>query len=162
MEIREIHDEEFQTVGELAVAAYRAVPGMQRHHDHIEELRDIATRVQHNSIYVAVLDGRIAGCVTYVPDSTSPLAEFSDLEAAAIRALAVDPCFHRRGVGRRLTEHCIAEARRRGKARLVLHTTDELTSAHALYRSMGFQRAPELDFLDGDVTLTAYAYSTRP
>ena len=131
---------------------------MDRHHEHIEELRDIPSRIQQNSVYIAILDECIAGCVTYVPDRLSPLAEFDDPDAAAIRALAVSPDMQRRGVGRALTEHCIDRARRDGKARLILHTTDELTAAHALYRSMGFERRPDLDLTDDAVGLTAYAF----
>lgn len=46
------------------------------------------------------------------------------------------------GLGRRLAEAIVAEARRRGCRSLVLDTLPELGAAIALYRSLGFREIP--------------------
>ena len=63
-------------------------------------------------------------------------------DAFEIAKLAVDPSAQRQGIGRLLVHRCIYEARTRGAARVVLVSSSLLTSALALYESMGFLRAP--------------------
>ena len=151
---------DYPMLGDLAVAAYRAVPGMDSYEEHIDELRDFETRARHNTIFAARIDGELAGVVIYVPGADSPLAEFDDPRAGGVRALAVGPTFQGRGVGRALTERCMAQARRDGHERVVLHTTAELVGARRLYDSMGFARTTELDFTADDGTLLmGYMYS---
>ncbi|MDH3499073.1 MAG: GNAT family N-acetyltransferase [Acidimicrobiia bacterium] len=161
MQIRPAFPGEYKLLGDLAAAAYLRIPGMSKHPDHIDELRDVAARAVHNTILVALVADRPTGLVTYVPDHSGPLAEFDDPHAAGIRGLAVDPAYQRQGIGRALTVACIDLARRDGKSRVILHTTDELVAAHALYRSMGFARDQAHDFTGGGVKLMSYVYSLR-
>ena len=46
-------------------------------------------------------------------------------------------------------EACLGEARRTGKRRITLETTESMTAAHHLYESMGFIRGEDLVFDDG-------------
>lgn len=57
-------------------------------------------------------------------------------EPAKIRAFFVDPRFARRGLGRRLLEHCAAEAEREGFAALELMST---LPGVPLYTALGFE-----------------------
>jgi ribosomal protein S18 acetylase RimI-like enzyme len=57
----------------------------------------------------------------------------------------VPPAERGTGVGRALMEHCIERARRDGKDRVVLTTTQEMESARDLYERLGFVREPSLD-----------------
>ena len=55
---------------------------------------------------------------------------------------AVTPSWQGRGLGRKLLEHVIAEARRRRAERLYLETNSKLTPAIRLYESFGFNHLP--------------------
>jgi ribosomal protein S18 acetylase RimI-like enzyme len=148
---------EHAALGELTVAAYRAVPGDSSTSPSYETtLRDVAERARHAVVLVAVdTDGGLLGGVTYVPGQ-GPLAEFEHEGDAGIRMLAVAPAAHRRGVGRRLVESCIARAREDGRGRIVLHTAPSMTAAQTLYGSLGFVRAADLDGLVPGASLMAY------
>jgi GNAT superfamily N-acetyltransferase len=152
VEIRSARPEEYATVGELVVAAYaRITPDVPHARDDLvayeDELRDVAGRAIGADVLVAVDgDGTILGSVTYVPDHTSPAAEFDDPEAAGIRMLAVGADAQRRGVGEALTVACIDRATSAGRTWLVLHSTEWMTTAHRLYLRLGFARDPERDW----------------
>jgi ribosomal protein S18 acetylase RimI-like enzyme len=108
---------------------------------------------------VAIADGDEApvGCVTFVPDTSSPWAELLESSEAGIRMLAVDPQAQRRGAGRALLEACIARAGELRRTAVVLHTTPWMTSAHRLYETAGFERLPDRDWAPvAGVHLLAY------
>jgi ribosomal protein S18 acetylase RimI-like enzyme len=155
--VRPVRPGEHDALGQLTVAAYRSVPGDSSTSPSYETaLRDVAARARSAVVLVAVdADGSLLGGVTYVP-GPGPLAEFEDDGDAGIRMLAVAPAAHRRGVGRRLVESCVARARADGRRRIVLHTDPAMTAAQALYGSMGFVRAAHLDGLVPGASLMAY------
>jgi predicted N-acetyltransferase YhbS len=94
--------------------------------------------------FVATVGAEVVGFVTL-------LRRFP--ESWEVTWMAVAPAWHRRGVGRRLVERSVAEARRSG-ARLVLvktladrHPSPEYARTRAFYRAQGFLRLavePEL------------------
>jgi GNAT superfamily N-acetyltransferase len=147
VEIRSVRPDEYDRLGDITVEAYTTLPGHVPEPDYEVELRDVAGRAAQAVVLVAVDDdGELLGGVTYVPDPSSPLAEFDDPDAASVRMLAVAPGAQRRGVGRLLSQACIERARADGRARVLLHSTAWMHGAHELYRGLGFRRAPELDW----------------
>ena len=165
MEIREVRDDEAEAAGELVVAAYRALEDTPPVADggYADELRDVARRAKEAVVLVAVddaaaADAAVVGCVTYVPDEMSPLAEDLQPGEAGLRMLAVSPSAQGSGVGRALVEACIDRARRDGKNRLFLHSGEWMRAAHRLYASVGFRRVPERDWTpEPDIPLLAFA-----
>jgi putative acetyltransferase len=84
-------------------------------------------------IFMAVQDGQPIGCcalLAMVP------GEFE------LAKLAVRESAQRTGIGRRLLEKTISEARASGARRLYLETNRKLVAAIRLYESLGFRHLP--------------------
>ena len=157
MEIRDATTEEFAAVGELVFEVYRTIiPGLDEYAD---ELRDVAGRIAAGVlVWVAEVDGELAGTVSYVP-GPGPYAEFDDPAGAGIRMLAVLPAFQGRGIGEALVRTCLDRARTDGRERVYLDTTRWMDAAQRLYKRMGFERRPELDWEPASgVKLFKYVY----
>ena len=92
---------------------------------------------------------------------TERIAAFSDRELVAsvllchktfkgddpeIRLLAVLPGFRRHGIARELIDECERRVRRTGKPRVVLHTTQLMSTAGSWYERRGYFRFEAIDF----------------
>jgi ribosomal protein S18 acetylase RimI-like enzyme len=158
--IREIRPDECDALGELTVQAYAGLLSPDDL-EYLDELRDVAGRSAVVPVLVAVdQEGRVLGGVAYVPGPGTPLSEAERDDEAGFRMLAVDPAATGRGIGRALTEACIARARAAGRAGMTLYTLPSMTVAHRLYESLGFRRDPERDweYLPGE---WIWSYATR-
>jgi ribosomal protein S18 acetylase RimI-like enzyme len=156
VEVRAVQPAEYRAAGALVVAAYRALPGAHLSEGYAEELADVERRAAEADVLVAA-DDALLGCVTFVPDATSPWAELLEDNEASIRMLAVDPSVQGRGVGRALLDACLDRARRLGRDALFLHSTPWMQAAHHLYAGAGFVRVPARDWLPvADVPLLAF------
>ena len=72
-------------------------------------------------------------------------------ESGEIKAMRTDDAHRRRGVGSKILERILEEARRRGYRRLFLETGSmaEFSAARALYRRYGFEfRGPFGDYVE--------------
>lgn len=159
--VRAARATEFETVADITVRAYQAVPGLidDDTNYYVEELRDVAGRARSSDILVAVNDDdKILGAIAYVPDSMSEMAEWDMPDVAGFRMLAVDPSAQGLGVGQFLTETCLERAREGGAKALVLHTLEALTAARGLYSKMGFQRDASFDVDLVHAVLLGYRY----
>lgn len=143
--MREARPDDYEEVGALTVDAFRGVAGMTLSDGYAAELADVATRAAAAAVLVAVLDGAVAGSVVYVADASSPLADWLGPGEAGVRMLAVSPRAQRAGVGAALVAACLERARAAGRSAMALYSTEHMTSAHRLYRRVGFHRAPERD-----------------
>jgi len=163
--IRPAQPEEYEALGRLLVKAYAALPGMPQpdeQPDYYAMLANVSARVAKPAltVFVATGDaGTLCGSVDFIDDMTqygSGGTASTVTDAVGIRLLAVDDAFRGKGIGKALTQFCIARARQLGKARVVLHTTRAMQTAWAMYEGLGFVRFPELDFRQG--TLDVFGF----
>ncbi|MFP5399278.1 MAG: N-acetyltransferase family protein [Gammaproteobacteria bacterium] len=153
--IRDARADEFDALGRLLVRVYSALDGFPtpaeqpRYYELMANVGRFA-RVPQARVLVAVrADAVLAGGVVYFGD----MAHYGSggratlvRDASGMRLLGVDPWHRGAGVGRSLTRACIALARRRGHAQMILHTTAPMQVAWRLYESLGFVRFEDLDF----------------
>lgn len=151
---------EYAALGELTVRSYQEggflIGGLED--GYVPRLRDVAERAASATVLVAVEGERVLGGVT-IAFPGSPLMELGGDGDAEIRMLAVDPDAHGRGVGSALAAACVERARQEaGIKRIVLCSQETMTTAHRIYRRLGFEREPALDWepLPG-VLLRAFA-----
>jgi GNAT superfamily N-acetyltransferase len=160
MRIVSIAPDQYDALGEITVAAYRGLPGRPTSDRYAVTLRDVAARARQAEVLVAVADdGALLGGVTYVGDAASEWAEFDAADEACFRMLAVSDEARGQGVGAALVEACVDRARRDGKARISLLTTDNMQAAHRLYERLGFRRSPESDMIvESGLALRSYVF----
>jgi ribosomal protein S18 acetylase RimI-like enzyme len=96
-------------------------------------------------ILLAERDGLAIGCVA--------LREIADA-VGEVKRLYVSPRYQGGGIGKRLMESVIVEAKVRRYARIRLDTLPKMTAAQRLYRSLGFK--PIAPYYDSPITGTTY------
>jgi ribosomal protein S18 acetylase RimI-like enzyme len=155
--IREPRPDEYVAVGELRVAAYRALGLLPEGSGYAETLREFGF-ADGCVVLVAVSEPQtgILGTITLEPFGlASELAQ--DETEADIRAFAVAPRAQGQGVGRNLLLAVIECAGKRGVCFLRLCTRPAMKAAQHLYTRTGFSRTPDLDFEPGPgIILRAY------
>jgi ribosomal protein S18 acetylase RimI-like enzyme len=147
LEIRPVAAGEEEAVGDLTLAAYSAIGELSLSDGYADELLDVKRRAADAVVLVALLDGRLIGGVTYVPDASSTWAEDLQPGEAGIRMLAVHPDAQGAGAGRALTQECIDQATAARREAVFLHSTPWMTAAHSIYTRLGFLRVPDRDWV---------------
>jgi GNAT superfamily N-acetyltransferase len=107
-------------------------------------------------VIIAELQGAFAGAVAYFGPN-SQKAAFFDQRWPIIRMLVVDPAFRGKGIGRALSDACIARAKRDGSPIIALHTSPIMSVALPMYLKMGFVKAYDAPPIFG----VAYAVYTK-
>lgn len=138
-------DDDLAAAGRVVQRAYFAIPGYPRDPDYDEEIGDVAGRMDGATVLLAVRDGEIVGCATYIAEHHHPHAEHDDPEAATFRAFAVAPEAQGAGVGGRMLQWLTERAAVDGKRRIRIHTLDCMTAAQRTYERAGYRRDPQHD-----------------
>jgi ribosomal protein S18 acetylase RimI-like enzyme len=145
-----MHDDDLDAFGRMVLAGYLSLPGTPREPGYEAELCDVATRVSVGAVYGAFVGDEPAGCVTFVPDSTSPFAEGQRDDESSFRMLAVDPAARGRGIGELLVRRCLQEARAVGSSAVFIYTGTWMPAAQRLYRRIGFEHVSARDWVVDD------------
>ena len=107
-------------------------------------------------VIIAELQDTFAGAVAYFGPN-SQKAAFFDQRWPIIRMLVVDPAFRGKGIGRALSDECVARAKRDGSPIIALHTSPIMSVALPMYLRMGFVKAYDAPPIFG----VAYAVYTK-
>lgn len=168
--IRDVRPEECAALGQLLVDVYARLDGFPspqeqpRYYAMLADIGDFTSRKDARVLVAVDAEGTLLGGVVYFGDMTqygSGGTATSITDAAGMRLLGVSPAARGRGVGRRLTEACVAVARSQGHARMVLHTTEAMRLAWGMYERLGFQRAHDLDFMQGTLPVFGFSLALR-
>ncbi|GHF85650.1 GNAT family N-acetyltransferase [Streptomyces filamentosus] len=147
--IRAVRPEEHEEVGELTARAYLDDGHLTFGEDdpYLPVMKDVARRAVEAEVLVAAdAEGALLGAVTFTPGG-GEWADIAGAGEAEFRLLAVARAARGRGVGEALVRACVDRARTLdGCVRVVLSTQDRMTSAHRIYRRLGFVRVPERDW----------------
>jgi ribosomal protein S18 acetylase RimI-like enzyme len=114
-------------VGQIARAAYaKYVPRIGR--EPAPMVANFSAYLARDAVVVTETDGEVRGFIIAWPQP----------DAYFIENIAVDPAVQGRGLGRKLIEHAVGEARRLGLSALSLYTNAAMTENLAMYRRIGF------------------------
>ncbi len=136
--LRDFNPADKHAVNGLALAAFQQF--QEKYSDwksfsrHIGEMASLSTS---GELIVAVDGDSVVGAVVYVGPYL-PKSEYFSVEWSIIRMLVVDPGYRGQGVGRALTEECVARAQRDGASVIALHTSPIMEVALPMYQRMGF------------------------
>jgi GNAT superfamily N-acetyltransferase len=155
IEVRPARREEYEETGRVTALAYREFADGDSWDRYLELIADVGARADIALVLTAFEDGRIVGSATLeldrrIDDDDPVLPP----EQAEIRMLGVDPDRRGRGVAKALMDACFAWAAKAGKTRMLLHTTQRMKVAQAMYEAMGFDRLADRTFPDGFVLLS--------
>jgi ribosomal protein S18 acetylase RimI-like enzyme len=151
-------EDDLEAFGQIVVSSYLALPGHPPEADYEKELADVGARVRDGIVFGAFEDTVPLGCVTYVDDPSSPYAEGLADGEASFRMLAVRREAQGRGIGEALVLRCLDEARTGERTAVFIHSGDWMTTAHRLYRRLGFVHVPERDWVFAELGFTLLGY----
>jgi ribosomal protein S18 acetylase RimI-like enzyme len=155
IEVRPARREEYEETGRVTALAFREFADGDSWNRYLELIADVGARADIALVLAAFEDGRILGSATLELDqrieNDDPILP---PDQAEIRMLGVDPERRGRGVAKALMDACFAWAAKAGKTRMLLHTTQRMKVAQAMYEAMGFERLPDWTFPDGFVLLS--------
>jgi GNAT superfamily N-acetyltransferase len=144
LDVRRIRPDEHAAAGEVCVAAYDPLlTGAED--DYRDRLRDVATRDAQAEVWVAALDDRVVGVVTYCPPG-SPWREIGREDEGEFRMLAVHPAAQGSGAGTALARLCEQRAREDGATGMALSSLATMAAAHRVYARLGYVRDPGRDW----------------
>lgn len=104
-------------------------------------------------------EGIIDGAVVYFANMQyygSGGIATQEKNTSGFRLLAVSPSARGKGLGKLLTEACIAKAKEDGSSQMIIHTTMAMQAAWKMYEHRGFKRSKDLDFMQGELAVFGF------
>jgi ribosomal protein S18 acetylase RimI-like enzyme len=165
LQIRRAEPRDDEPLGDLLIDSFlqayaRELPWVTYGEERRHELRDCATKREEGVVFVAELDGELAGTVLVYPPG-APHSEAWLPNTADLRQLAVAPKFFGRGLSKPLLDTAEAAAWAMGVERVSLHVRRQATGVCRMYEGRGYVRTPEGDLTFPEVELAAFVL-TKP
>lgn len=161
---------EYPQIGALMAEVYAQLDGFPSRDEqpgYYSLFDDLASLVSHEETEVITArraDGQLVAGVVYFGDmkhygsgGTATTIE----NASGLRLLAVHASARGDGIGRKLTKKCIALANEKNHKEVILHTTECMTTAWAMYAKMGFARYEFIDFLQAELSVFGFRLTLR-
>lgn len=101
--------------------------------------------ITNSTPFICEIDTEVVG-VIYFFSSGNPSDLYSN-DVCYIRSLGVKPKFRGLGIGKKLTELCMAYAKETNESVMALHTSEFMNIARNMYEKMGFQKQREVQRL---------------
>ncbi len=156
---------EFEEIGNLMVKTYSNLEGFPKKADQpeyykmLENIGDQTKKPETELLVAVSSEGKIGGAVVYFSDMKyygSGGTATQEKHASEFRLLAVNSSFRGQGIGKLLTYECISRARIKKQKNVVIHTTKAMQIAWNMYESIGFKRAEDLDFMQGELPVFGF------
>jgi GNAT superfamily N-acetyltransferase len=168
--IREARSEELGALGQLMVAVYSSLEGFPdrdqqpRYYEMLADMGRLGARPGAKLLVAVatVAEDRIIGGVVYFAKMAhygSGGTATAAKGASGFRLLAVDPDARGMGVGKALVEKCVAMAREAQRRQVIIHTTSAMKVAWGMYERLGFERSPDLDFMQEELQVFGFRLS---
>ena len=157
--VRNAKSTEFEEVGNLMVQVYSQLEGFPKQSEQPDYYKMLAhvgelTNKPETELLVAVSpDHKIAGAVVYFGNMKyygSGGTASKEVNASGFRLLAVDHLYRQQGIAKLLANACIKKSKEKKIHQLIIHTTMVMQTAWKMYENMGFKRAKDLDFTQGE------------
>lgn len=170
IQIRNALPKEFTAIGSLMVDVYSHLDGFPKPHEqpaYYEMLHNVGQFCSkpNTELLVAVNESeQIFGAVVYFGDMQyygSGGTATQEVNASGFRLLAVARGSRGNGTGKLLTLACIEKARTRQHRCVVIHSTKAMQTAWKMYEKLGFKRAVDLDFIQGNLQVYGFRLALR-
>ncbi|NRD19827.1 GNAT family N-acetyltransferase [Winogradskyella eckloniae] len=102
-------------------------------------------RIAQSTVFVCELDSVIIGMI-YLVAGGHPTTLFK-ADWSYIRFLGVHPKQRGKGIGKTLTELCIAHAKDTQETHVALHTSEFMDAARNIYETRGFKKDKTIQYL---------------
>lgn len=165
VEIRTARPEEFGPVGQLMVAVYSQLEGFPKpgeqpaYYKMLANIGDWTVKPGVELLVAVSAAGGLAGAVVYFADLDHYGAGGEAVKvknASGFRLLAVSADFRGKGIGKLLTQACIAKASALQHSQVLIHSTEFMKVAWKMYEGIGFVRASDLDFMQGSLPVYGF------
>lgn len=168
--IRNAKQEEFEEIGNLLVNVYSQLngfPKIDEYPEYYATLKNVGdlTKNPNIELFVAVSEqNNIGGAVVYfndMKDYGSAGSATKEKNACGFRLLGVNSKTRGLGLGKKLTQFCIEKGKNSDCKTMVIHTTNAMKLAWAMYEKLGFKRADDLDFMQGNLPVFGFRLKFR-
>ena len=163
--IRNAHPSEFEEIGRLMVNTYSQLEGFPnkdeqpKYYEMLANIGDLTQKPNTELLVAVSKEGSIGGGVIYFSAMKfygSGGTATQEKNASGFRLLAVDSSIRGQGLGKLLSLACIEKAKAHHQENLVIHTTKSMQIAWGMYKKLGFKRATDLDFSQGELLVFGF------
>lgn len=158
--IRESKPDELDKIKKVLIEAYEqyaAILTKEQWENYKNSIIDAAEKSKTKTKLVAIADNVLLGAC-FIYDSAEKAYGLTDLEIEypIIRLIGVSPKARGLGIATELIRASCNLSLEWGTDRIVLHTSDMMKSAIRLYEKLGFKRAKQYEFMNGNILVKSY------